>query len=311
MAYTYHIGIDENGLGAQLGPLVTTAVMASTTELGSKAALKRLPKSISKDLDDSKRLVAHGNVALGEAWARVVSPQTLNTPDELLSHLTLESRDALTEPCPKHVRNQCWNIEGEQFEADEGLLKRVATQRNRIAKRGIVVERVMCSVVCTRLLNDAKLAGANRFVRNLHSMERLALRLRQQAGQDVHAVCGKVGGMTSYSKFFGPLSGHLHAILGEERKSSGYRFPGLGELHFARDADAQYPLVMLASLVGKYVRELLMARISRFYGAAADGDVPIASGYNDPVSKRFVAATELTRSTRRVPSTCFVRSRED
>ncbi len=311
MAYTYHIGIDENGLGAQLGPLVTTAVMASTNERGSAAAMKRLPKSISRDLDDSKRLIAHGNIALGEAWARTVSPPDLSTPDELLSHLTLESRDELTAPCPKHVRSQCWSVTGEAFEADATLLKRVATQNRRIAKRGIFVERVLCSVVCTRQLNDAKATGANRFVRNLHSMERLALRLREQAGEDVHAVCGKVGGMTSYSKFFGPLSGHLHAILGEERKSSGYRFPGLGELHFARDADAQYPLVMLASLVGKYVRELLMARIGRYYGASTNGEVPIASGYNDPVSKRFVAATELTRTSRRIPATCFLRSREN
>jgi len=34
---------------------------------------------------------------------------------------------------------------------------------------------------------------------------------------DVEAVCGKVGGIAEYSKFFGPLSGRLHAILEEGR----------------------------------------------------------------------------------------------
>ena len=87
---------------------------------------------------------------------------------------------------------------------------------------------------------------------------------------------------------------------------------------------------MLASLVGKYVRELTMSRITRFWGATptpANGRarkpvtttepkattqtpvIPDASGYNDPVTQRFVEATDLSRRQHKLPVSCFERAR--
>jgi hypothetical protein len=141
-------------------------------------------------------------------------------------------------------------------------------------------------------------------------MERLVLALRQQVGQDVTAVCGKVGAMANYSRFFGPLGGWLHAVLEQRPERSAYRFPGVGELRFIQDADGHDPLVMLASLVGKWVRELLMARIARFYAEGlVDAALREPSGYNDPLTARFVEASALARAKRRIPQTCFERAR--
>src|SRR5690606_2557430 len=109
---------------------------------------------------------------------------------------------------------------------------------------------------------DQRRAGVHRFAADLHAMERLLLTLRERRDEDLLAICGKVGGIGQYERFFGPLAGRLRTVLAEGRDESRYHFPGLGELRFLRDADARDPLVMLASLVGKYVRELLMNRIS-------------------------------------------------
>jgi hypothetical protein len=117
-----------------------------------------------------------------------------------------------------------------------------------------------------------------------------------------------VGGIAEYGKFFGPLASHLCAILEEGAKRSAYRVPSVGEVHFVRDADASDPLVMLASLVGKYVRELMMARIARFYPPAEGTGSP--SGYHDPVSAAFVDRTQALRKRRKVPDECFERARE-
>jgi hypothetical protein len=65
---------------------------------------------------------------------------------------------------------------------------------------------------------------------------------------------------------------------------------------------------MLASLVGKYVRELLMARIARFY--PRDDGSASPSGYHDPVSAAFVTSTARLRQRRRVPDVCFERARD-
>jgi hypothetical protein len=140
-------------------------------------------------------------------------------------------------------------------------------------------------------------------------MERLALDAREQAGRDVVAICGKVGGYGRYSQAFGPTSGRLHAVVCEGRARSEYAFPGLGRLAFVRDADARHLIVGMASLVGKWVRELLMARIVRHHREAstAGADLPDASGYHDPVTARFVAATRLARRQSGLPDDCFER----
>jgi ribonuclease HII len=306
VSFSYRIGTDENGLGARLGPLIVTGVLARVDDAGARALGRRLPKRMRADLDDSKRLISHSDVALGEAWTRALVAPEATSPTELFSQLSLEGEPKLREPCPRHVAHQCWSPTGETFTAPAEDVQRMLGHMTALRDRGIELLSVKSSVVCTRRLNDARELGGNRFVSDLHAMEELVLSFRRQVGADVVAVCGKVGGMSDYSRFFGPLAGWLHAVIVQGRARSAYKFPGLGELHFVRDADASDALVMLASLVGKYVRELLMARVARFY-LSGEEEQPWPSGYNDPITDRFVAETALVRRERRVPSTCFER----
>lgn len=304
---TFRLGVDENGLGARLGPLVVTAVLSSVEARGARVLSRKLPKAIRADLDDSKRLISHADARLGEAWARALIDADVATPAALFEQIALEGRDLLHAPCPSHVRTQCWGTGGEVFAADDALCQRISRHRRALEERGIKILAVRSSIVCTKRLNDSRDRGINRFVADLHAMETLILDLQRRASAEVVAICGKVGGIAAYGKFFGPLAGRLHAVLEEGAARSAYRFPGLGELHFVRDADACDPLVMLASLVGKYVRELLMARITRFYPDSAEA---APSGYHDPVSAAFVARTVTVRRQRRVPDGCFERARE-
>ena len=319
MPFEFRVGADENGLGARLGPLVVTAVLARVSEQGRRTLSRKLPRAIRADLDDSKRLLSHTNVALGEAWARALSAGSAKSPAELFQQLSLEGTDKLRKPCESHVSGQCWHEQGEAFQAEAAVLARVNKHRQALAERGVELLSVRSSVLCTKTLNDKRGRGTNRFIADLHAMESLVLELRAQAGADVEAVCGKVGGIAEYSKFFGPLSGRLHAIMGEGRARSGYRFPGLGEIHFVRDADAADPLVSLSSLIGKYVRELFMSRIGQHYeprtALTAEGvdenDERRPSGYHDPVTAGFVLRSRLLRKKRKIPDHCFERERAD
>ncbi len=288
--------------------MVVTAVLARVDEGGARMLSRRLPKAIRSDLDDSKRLVSHADFGLGEAWARAVVADAPD-PSALLAALLHESNEVLRAPCPSHVEDQCWNVGGEGFVASDELCQRVARHLATLAERGVEIVKVRSSMLCTKRLNDAKERGVNRFVADLHAMERLLLSLRAEAGQKVHAVCGKVGGITEYEKFFGPLSGHLKTALEVSSKKSSYYFPTLGEVTFLYDADARDPMVMLASLIGKYVRELLMARIVRYYRETPEDKG--ASGYHDPHTHAFVERTALIRRERKVPSHCFERARDE
>jgi ribonuclease HII len=305
---TFHIGADENGLGSRLGPMVVTAVLAETDESGERFLSRKLPKRIREDLDDSKRLMSHTDVGIGEAWARALTGDSATSPAELFEQVSLEGSTRLREPCPKTAHAQCWTHESEAFVASPEQLLRAKKHVATFAERGVRLLEVRTSVVCTQKLNDNRRRGINRFVSDLHSMESLILRLQKRAGAPVHAVCGKVGGIGEYGKFFGPLAGWLHATIVEGQAESAYQFPTLGRIRFVRDADAHAPLVMLASLVGKYVRELFMSRIAGHY---PQGNDPRPSGYHDPVTSAFVKSTALLRKKRRMPDNCFERDGAD
>jgi hypothetical protein len=288
--------------------MLVTAVMARTDRPAQRALSRALPVGVARDLRDSKELLSHADVRLGEAWARALLGPELTRPNQLFARVSLANRAELTSLCPPEIAPQCWVDDDERFRAPDELVRRVQGHLATLAGRGIHIVAVRSSALCTRRLNLGRRRGESRFTMDLHQMERLVLELRELAGGELSAVCGKVGGMSDYSRFWGPLGGRLHTVLEQGRRVSAYRFPGLGEVSFVQDADAEDPLVMLASLVGKYFRELLMARIARFWERAL-GESFDPSGYHDPITERFVTATRRLRHERRAPDDCFERER--
>lgn len=304
------IGIDENGLGPRLGPLVVTAIVARVEGGGHKRVQTRPRGALRARLGDSKRLVAYGDSSLGEAWARAIvgrmGHQEPEEPEALVRLLSLDDAETLRSPCPSNHIEQCWGKAGEAFAAEPTLVSKVARDLDKLAKQGITVLRAACVVTCTRRLNDGISRGLTRFHTDLHAMERLALDARARAGTDVIATCGKVGGFDHYPAAFGPMNGRLHAVAEEGRARSEYSVPGLGVIAFVRDAEDKNLLVGMASLVGKWVRDLLMSRIVRYHRERSP-DLPDASGYHDPVTTRFIEATRLARKRGDLPNDCFQR----
>lgn len=301
----FWIGADENGLGARLGPLVVTAILSEVDVRGQRWLRRPLPASIAADLNDSKRLLAFGNHGLGEAWARALIPDAAR-PAELLDTLSATPPETLQRRCPEGNAAQCWSVDGEEFGCDPQVLRRVQRHLRHFERQGVKILRARTSIVCVGQLNAERRQGCNRFTSDLHAMEHLLLQLREAAGREVVAVCGKVGGIANYPQFFGPLSGRLHTVIQQDRKHSAYRVAGLGEVHFVQDADATNPLVMLASMIGKYARELLMGRISRYYTRQVP-ELKRVSGYNDPKTQDFVQQTASVRRTLNIASSCFER----
>jgi ribonuclease HII len=306
------VGIDENGLGPRLGPLIVTAVLARTEGAGHRLVGRAPRGALAKRLGDSKALVSFRDAALGEAWARAVFAATkagpLDSPDELIASMSIDGREALQRRCPDHHRDQCWSREGERFAADYDLVKDVSTDLAKLSSKGVTVLGVEVAIVCAERLNDAVSQGFSRFAVDLHTMERLALSLRAKVDRDLLVTCGKVGGYDRYGSAFGPLAGRLHTAISEGRARSEYRVLGLGRIAFVRDADAAHLLVCMASLIGKWVREVLMARVTRFH-RAYDPSLPEASGYHDPVTTRFVESSALARRSRNISDECFERRR--
>lgn len=311
------VGADENGVGPRLGPMVTTAVLArATSPRGERVALRAPRGALAERLGDSKALVAHGRSGLGEAWARALAlragrhPRTLG---DLLADVALDPLDALRAPCPAAHASLCFRDLDAPLGADDAdaeLVDACARDLDTLAARGLEILRVRTVPTCTRRLNDAARAGRSRFDVDLAEMERLLVALRRDAGADVDAVCGKVGGFTAYDAKFTVLGGHLRTVLEEHRARSAYRVLGLGTVAFVRDADASHLLVGLASLVGKWIRDRLTSTVVDYF-RAHDPELPRASGYHDPVTTRFVDGTAKLRRRLAVEPACFERDSVD
>src|SRR5579883_2674407 len=260
---TICVGIDENGLGPRLGPLVVTAVAARVEGDGHKRLVARPRGGLRSRLGDSKRLVAYGDSGLGEAWARAIVARTragaarpgepqaaedpaaraISDPEALVHALSLDSPDDLRAPCPREHLQQCWASSGEAFVADEKLVTTVGRDLDRLEAQGVAVLYARLVVTCTRRLNEGVERGLTRFHLDLHAMERLALDARERVGADVLATCGKVGGFDRYPAAFGPMNGRLYAVAQEGRARSEYSVPGLGTIAFVRDAEDKHLLV--------------------------------------------------------------------
>jgi ribonuclease HII len=310
----HFVGIDENGMGPRLGPLIVTSVLARVDDgplacQGAKLVASRPRGAIAKRIGDSKKLVAFEDSTLGEAWARAIAARAgviAKTPAELIAAVGLDSEATLREPCPSHHADLCWSDEGEAFAADDKAVRACAKDLERLAAKGVHVIRTRVAILCARRLNEGVARGLSRFDLDLHTMERLALDARDAAAGEVHALCGKVGGFDFYADRFGPLAGYLHTVLVEGRARSEYQLPGVGRLAFVRDGDDTHLIIGLASLVGKWARDHLMRRVVRYH-RSDDATLPDASGYHDPVTTRFIAASEIIRKNRRVEASCFAR----
>jgi len=298
---------------------------------GHQRAEQRARGALRTRLADSKKLVSHGDTALGEAWARAIahrmarraelagragapggtaglapSPGLPTTPEHLVRALSLDSPAALRSPCPEAHEAQCWNTEGEELVAEAKLVQTIEKDLAKLESQGVDVIHAACIITCAQRLNEGVARSLSRFDVDLHCMERLVLHVREREGSDVVAICGKVGGFDHYPPAFGPLSGRLHTVISEGRARSEYALAGLGRIAFVRDADDSHLLVSMASLIGKWVRDLLMARIVRHHRAALP-DLPDASGYHDPVTTDFIERTRLVRRSRALPDDCFTR----
>jgi ribonuclease HII len=308
------VGIDENGLGPRLGPLVVTAIAARTWGKGDGIATSSPRGRLAARIGDSKKLVSFSDSVLGEAWARALTAERSSrlshtppeSPDTVVRALSIDARATLERPCPADHMTQCWGTDGEAFGAEDSLVAQLVKDLASLRAKGVAVLGAHVAIVCTERLNEAAARGISRFQTDLFAMERLILHARESYGTELDATCGKVGGYASYPPAFGPLAGRLFTTVEEGQARSEYRIANLGRVSFVRDADSGHLLVALASLVGKWVRDLLTRRVTRYH-RAHDPGLPEASGYHDPITTRFIEASALARKERGVADACFER----
>ena len=298
------VGIDENGLGPQLGPLIVTAIAARVTDDAAQRMASEPQRFLHSRLADSKRIVSHGNTDIAEAWARAIVGD-VETPLALIRKLSLDTIEALQSSCPREALPQCWPSQ-RPFRTAEAHVNQARRDLADLRALGVDIVWARCSITCVQGLNRARRNNQGRFGVDLQAMEALLIAAREFANEDVVASCGKIGGLMRYRNKFGLLSDYWCDVITEQASESAYLLVGLGKVRFVRDAEERDPLVALASLVGKWVREVFMDHIVTFYRNGTPA-LPNASGYHDCVTDKFVHQSKVLRERLGIPDDCFLR----
>lgn len=303
------VGVDENGLGPRLGPLVATAVSFELDERGyDPARVRRV--ATRAGIGDSKATSGFGEMAHAEGLALALveraSGRAPEDVDALIDAIGLDPREGMRAPCDEASRPHCWGPPlalpafGGSLAAGRALLA-------RIERAGMTPVHARSAIACVRVYNRELARRGSKLCVDLELFERLLLDARERSQDELLAICGMVGGIRRYGGYLARIDAARLEVLEESRRRSSYRAPGLGELRFEVDCDATHPPVAIASMLGKYVRELLVERQGRFY-RAHEPALPVASGYHDPVTARFVEGTALLRRRLAIADDCFERA---
>ncbi|MEM7433931.1 MAG: hypothetical protein AAF436_02175 [Myxococcota bacterium] len=301
------MGVDENGLGPRLGPLVATSVVLEVPHY-RRAALSA--RGLGLGLTDSKDTGGFGRMAFTESVALALLGRTGSVPataDDLLRRLWPAASSSLRACCPNdRTAAQCWRVDtalpafgGERAEGD-ALLDRLT------GRSCLRLVEVRSRLACAGMLNEKRAAGSNKLDVDLSMFEELIEAARAERGQPITVICGMIGGIRDYASRFSRFDPQRVTALPARRGQRRYRVPDLGEVRFEVDADARHLPVSLASIVGKYVREVSMLRIGEFYRQSLP-DLRLASGYHDPVTSRFIEQTETSRRKLGISIDCFRR----
>lgn len=256
------VGVDENGYGPLVGPLVVTRVLLryegeDPTEELQLAAFPHLP------IQDSKRLFLRSlsSYARGEGIALALLRHTglvLRSTWDLFDHVILPSDTPLKgTPYGEELSLPLWAKDLPRFNLDAA---------------GVVIEEIR-----SRVFLPENLRGQNKLLINLRAF----LDHANASRADV-ALLGKIGGM----RYYHPHLPEGVDVIRESSRISHYRLQQQ-EILFIRKADAQFLPVAMASVVGKYIREILMLSLNRALGYREA--IPWASGYHhDPRSHQLV-----------------------
>lgn len=289
------VGIDENGYGPLLGPLVVTATLLEVED--EKLLLKGNLKE-SKQVFLSGEKMSDGEILVLSFYLHLKKHKPA-TPQQFLADLILPIDDNCNSPlsiCSPQFRLPHWC---DDDAIDEGL----ATQF--LKEVGAKLVEIKSISLCPAQFNK-RAKNISKAQLDYLLFETLILHMRNQYPEKrILFLCGFIGSTKNYSQFFYNLASEEW----EEESNNAevrYVFPNWGEIRFIKDGDKLYFPIALSSLVGKYIRELFIEQLNIIIKEHIQG-INHTSGYPNTQTNEFITKTSKLRAKLGIPESCFIR----
>ncbi len=291
------VGIDEAGYGPNLGPFVMTAVACRVPERHHETCLWQVLRAAVRRhgeepgsrfvVADSKLVYAAGKgLADLERGAHAAGARALETLQHLVDHF-----------CPPHadeLRREPWYTGATPLPvaADPAVcLEAADALAAACAAQEVCWGPVHCVVVCPAAFNGLLARWGTKGAVLATALGQLLGRLRELPGpgDELRIFIDKHGGRNNYAATLQPAFPDAMVLAAEEGgQRSTYRVNDSGRdigITFEPRADYNHFSVALASMVSKYLRELLMLEFNRFWSAKVPGIEPTAGYPGD--ARRF------------------------
>ncbi len=315
-------GIDEAGYGPLLGPLVVTGVAFEVPDDAIGDCLwRRLSGSVTRvargrdrrlPIADSKKLYQRkSGFKMLERTALVmasVAGVSASSGREWLQRVAPGGMEGIKRY--PWYRDFDWALPLENDARDIAL--RAHAVRRDLAACGMGFVAIDCELLLEGHFNDLVEATRNKAVASLGLVLRIVSRLAQSGGAGPVRICiDRQGGRRHYRPaLMTAFAGRGLRIVSESEERSAYRLDGGPrplEIEFRTSGEDAYLPVALASVFSKYVRELFMTALNRYWSARVDGLCPTAGYYQD--AQRFLAHIAPAIEREGVRRSLLVRSR--
>lgn len=294
------VGIDEAGFGPILGPLV---VSSSTFSLPHHLLTSDLWQTLGKSLSDKRKglagrlLVTDSKKAYSKSLGIKHLERTVLTVLKCLGKepATLgELIELLCPDCLERLRDYPWHAgSGNRLLSADGTDRQIASAvlAGDLAANGMELLQLKSCCLDATYYNNMVTAVKNK-ADVLFTATSILIKNAYDnfAGDDLQIIVDRQGGRTHYRKNLQRMFSDLELrILRESPTTSSYELQHTSKrmrVHFVVGADGRFLPVSLASMVSKYLRELLIGNINRYFGGFGTDLRPTAGYWKDGL--RFI-----------------------
>ncbi|MFC1794978.1 hypothetical protein ACFL3Q_15490 [Planctomycetota bacterium] len=315
------VGIDEAGYGPILGPLV---VSSSIFTLPHNLLTSDLWQILSKSVSDRRKRLA-GRLLITDskkAYSKSIGIKHLERTvltalkclDKEPATLT-ELLELLCPSCLERLSDYPWYQDIGDYSisidmADKEIASAVLA--DDLTSNGI--ELLDLKSRCLDVAYYNKMVAAVKNKANVLFSATCSLiksAYDNFEGDDLQIVVDRQGGRVHYRKNLQRMFGDMELkILRESPATSSYELQAGGKamrVHFVVGADGRFLPVSLASMVSKYLRELLIGNINRYFAGFSEDLKPTAGYWKDGL--RFIEDIKTNLPHVRFDSDQLIRSR--
>lgn len=268
------LAIDENGYGPALGPLVATGI-AGTSDVSS---------GWPEDIFDSKRLFSCGKLAAVEKIALSLFKIVFKKMPSSIFDLFEKSQYT---GCPQ--TQICWDSLPQipMMVSISEINSYLEYFSAFLERHKISILSIHSQVLCVQEFNSLCRKNLRKDYINYLQFEKIILRYFK-THQTHLVIAGRIGSRKTYTEFLKKNLSDWEITKKQENSDiSEYFLLGKNNakiiLKFVRDIENKSFLGVLAGIYGKYIREIILTGINRYFRTER-----FISGYRDKYTSEFI-----------------------